>query len=334
MAKKKKRTPRTESKPKQTKIPFEPSQFTQDSIAIGLFVIILLVLLKPLVIDGLSSQGVDAISSKAKTHQISDFKEKSGETALWNPAIFSGMPIYHRLNPKSISLDSILDGLSRLSSGVFIYYLFAAIGMYFFLRYLKFNTLISFFITLIFILMPHYQSLHVEGHFAKFKAVMFVPWILLTFKYFLAKRNLLSIALFALMFGLQIRTQHYQIVFYTGLMIFAVGVYPFIQDLLQRNYKRFASSVLLLAVGLTLSILMSAQPLFLAKEYLPYSKRGKTTIDLINPSKTTAQNKADGVDIGYATQWSTHPTELMTWLIPRYYGGMSGEKYTGNEVRQ
>ena len=163
---------------------------------------------------------------------------------------------------------------------------------------------------------------------------MILPWVMLTFKYFLNKRSILSIALFALVFGVQIRTQHYQIIFYTAFLIMAVGLYPFIQDLTQRNYKRFAVSTGLLFAGLALSLLMAAQPLFLADEYLPYSKRGKTTIDLDNPSKISSENVSNGVDIGYATQWSTEPTELMTWLIPRFYGGMSSERYKGSAIPQ
>ena len=77
---------------------------------------------------------------------------------------------------------------------------------------------------------------------------------------------------------------------------------------------------------------MSAQPLFLAKEYLPYSKRGKTTISLDKPQQQAGENQSAGVTIEYATQWSTHPSELLTWAVPRFYGGMSGEKYTGSSV--
>ncbi len=165
---------------------------------------------------------------------------------------------------------------------------------------------------------------------SKFRALMFSALDITVFLYFLDKRNLLSAALFAIMFGAQIRTQHYQIVFYTALLIFAVGVYPILKDLLDKNYKTFAKSTgLLLIAAITLGITMSSQPLFLAKEYLPYSKRGKTTISLRDKNKQKEVSSAsDGVQIEYATQWSTHPSELFTWFMPRFYGGMSGEKYT------
>jgi hypothetical protein len=164
---------------------------------------------------------------------------------------------------------------------------------------------------------------------------MFLPWVLLVFLYFLDKKSILTAAIFAIIFGAQIRTQHYQIVFYTALLIFAVGVYPMLKDLLDKKYLIFGKSTVLLLAAIALGITMSSQPLFLAKEYIPYSKRGKTTINLKDKNiQSEERSTSDGVQIEYATQWSTHPSELLTWFIPRFYGGMSGEKYTGNEISQ
>ncbi len=318
----------------EKKATFAISDQLQDALFIGLMIIILVILLKPLVIDGLSPQGVDVLGSIGHNHQIREYSEETGERALWNPAIFAGMPKYHRSKPAAFSVDTILDFIGRLTHNVFIYYLFGAVGFYFLLRYLKMRPLICFIIAMLFILMPHYKSLYTEGHFTKFRALMILPWILLSFKYFLERRNLLGAALFALAFGLQIRTQHYQIVFYSGLMILAAGIYPFIKDLLEKEYIRFTKSTAMLFVALALALAMAAQPLFLAKEYLPWSKRGKTTIDVsqVNAERA-AEKKSDGVSVEYATRWSTYPSEILTWFVPRFYGGMSGEVYRGDDQR-
>ena len=305
-----------------------PQSF-QDALFIILIAVILVILLKPLVVDHLSPQGVDVLATIGQSHQIREFTKESGERALWNPYIFAGMPVYHRLSAVAFSADNLLGFFSRFFSVVFIYYFFAALGFYILLRYMKMSPLLSFLGSLLFIFMPHYKSLFLVGHFAKFKALMLLPWVFLTFQYFMDKRNILSAALFALAFGTQIRTQHYQIVFYTGVLIFAAGVYPFIKELLDKQYQKFGKSLSLLVIALILSISMSAQPLFLAKEYLPYSKRGKTTVDIHQQEK--ARNQAgSGVSMKYATQWSTDPLELFTWFVPRFFGGMSSEKYDGN----
>lgn len=313
---------------------FKIEEKKQDLIFIGIIVAILIYLFKPMVIDGLSPQGVDVVGSVGNSHQIAEWQKESGETALWNPYVFSGMPSYQRSSPVVYSVDTILYWLGGFTNNIFIYYLFGAIGLFLFLRYLKLSPTASFFGAILFILMPHFKSLYLEGHNTKVRALMILPWICFSFKYFLRKRSLLSAALFALAFGIQIRTQHYQIIFYSGLFIFALGVYPILKDLFEKSYKRFFNSMVLVFLAVTLAILTAAQPLFLAKEYLPWSKRGKTTIDISAPHKTKNIAKTDGVSIDYATSWSTAPSELITWAIPRSFGGMSSEKYTGDNVKQ
>jgi hypothetical protein len=301
-------------------------------LAFSAFLLILFsILLKPSVIDGLVPRGVDVLASIGGGHQIREFQSATGERALYNPAMFSGMPIYHRGAPVTISVDTFLKGfLGRMTDRVFIYYLFAAAGMLFLARYLKLNIWAGFAAALLFVLWPHYNALWLEGHFAKFEALMYLPWIVLSFLYFVDRKNLLGMALFALAFGNQIRTQHYQIVFYTGLLIFAIGLWPFVKMLLERQFIPFLKTTGMLVAAIVLGIMLAAQPIFLANEYLPYSKRGKTTLSLDEP-QPEGMKEGQGVTMEYATQWSTHPKELATWLIPRAFGGMSGEKYSGEQ---
>ncbi len=335
MVKKSKKIKTKEAKPKPAvakSININPK--TQDYIFLSLITIILLFILKPLVIDKLSPQGVDVMASIGTNHKVTEWEKENGERALWNPNVFAGMPRYQRISPVTFSIDSILHWLGRFFNNIFIFYLFGGIGAYLLLRFLKMSPIICFAGAIIFVLMPHFKSLFLEGHMTKLRAILLLPWISIAFLYFLEKRNLLSAALFALAFGTQIRTQHYQIVFYTGLFIFALGVYPILQDLLRKNYKRFAQSLLLIIAAVTLAIMTASQPLFLAKEYLPWSKRGKTTINLADPTATKDVKKSDGVSMQYATQWSTAPGEVLTWGVPRFYGGMSREKYTGDAIPQ
>ncbi len=326
---KKKRKPQPTAQAAKTTLSLSLS--AQSWILLGVMALFLVVLLKPLVIDHLSPQGVDVVGSLGKMHQLGEFHKKTGERGLWNPNIFAGMPVYHRLSPQAYSVDNFLGLLGRWFSSVFMYLLLGAVGFFVLMRYLNMPPLLAFFGALLFVLMPHYKSLYLEGHMSKLRALMYLPWIFLSFRYFLDKRTILAAALFALSFGLQIRTQHYQIVFYTALMVFALGVYPLLNDLFKKEYTRFSKSLGLLIVSLILALAMAAQPLFLAKEYLPYSKRGKTTIEA-NQQTTNAKN--NGVSMQYATQWSTHPAELATWLVPRFYGGMSGETYEGSQYKQ
>ena len=108
MAKSKKRkTPGHKIKTEETKSFSLPTK-QQDIIFLVAITILLVILLKPLVIDGLSPQGVDVVGSLGATHQTTEFYEKTGTRALWNPSLFSGMPQYHRIGPLTFSIDTIL----------------------------------------------------------------------------------------------------------------------------------------------------------------------------------------------------------------------------------
>ena len=100
-----------ENSPKQlpkSKPSFYISERMQDFIFLGIITLILLILLKPLVIDGLSPQGVDVVASKGKSHQIVEYNKSHKDLALWNPFIFAGMPEYQNYGPMAYSVDNIL----------------------------------------------------------------------------------------------------------------------------------------------------------------------------------------------------------------------------------
>jgi hypothetical protein len=129
----------------ETKSYFFEKERNVDYLLMAITAIFLVFLLKPMVIDRLSPQGVDVVASKGQTHQISEYAKKTGEQALWNPAIFAGMPIYHRVKAKIWSPDWLLYKLGILFSRVFIFYLLGAFGAFFIFRYLKFSVCLCLF---------------------------------------------------------------------------------------------------------------------------------------------------------------------------------------------
>ena len=306
-----------------------------QQILIGIFVILIVTLfsLSDLVFNDMTPAGGDVISSKGKTNMLLEYEKKTGEESLWNPAIFCGMPMYHRYGPRSWSLDTFAGYFYSDNAGqVIAYHLIGAIGMFVLLYSLNFSLLISLFGALAFLLMPHYNSLWLAGHFSKFRAIMFMPWVIAGFIYFLSKKNLLSVLLFTLAISLQVRTQHYQIIFYTLLVLLALGIYQLIKLIAARNYADIGKSLVLLCLGVVLSILSVYQPLFVMKEYTPYSTRGGNPTNIVQ--KDNSAEKAQGVSFEYATKWSLSPKEMITFIIPRYFGGKTQERYTGDDVPQ
>jgi len=300
---------------------------------IVIIVVVTFIVFSDLTIKGMTPAGGDVIASKGKTNQMKQYQDQTGEKSLWNPAIFCGMPQYHRFGPQSWSLDILASYFFDENAGqVVVYYIIGATGMFVLLYSLNFPFLIAFFGALAFLLMPHYNSLWIAGHFSKFRAIMYIPWVIAAFFYFLDKRNLLSILLFTLAFSLQLRTQHYQIIFYTALILFAIGIYPVIKLIAEKKLFDLVKILAYFMLGVILILLSVYQPFFPMKEYTPYSTRGGNPVHI--EQLDASAGKAKGVSFDYATKWSLSPRETICFLIPRYFGGTSQEKYMGKDVPQ
>ena len=216
---------------------------------------------KPLAFDGLEVTGSDVISNYGKIHQLKEFEKRTGKLPLWNPYMFSGMPMYQRYGPVIWSIDILLNQLDVILDWR-VWYLWAgAIGMFLLIKYLGLSALTGILSAVGFILMPHFHALIVVGHFAKFRALMWIPFILITFLMLIHRRNLLSAFLFVFAFALQMRTQHYQIIFYTLLLLLFVGIVPYLRLVTEKKWKDFLKLNGLALASLVLVILIVAQPL-------------------------------------------------------------------------
>ena len=338
MAKTKKKSPtkvqqKTKAVPESSKFNlFDELDKPKNIIIIfGLLFIALVFFYKPITIDGLDVQGSDVISNIGNTKQIKTFQEETGERALWNPYMFSGMPIYHRFGAVSWSLDTLINGLDVLIDWRIWYLWLGALGMFLLARYLGLNTLAGLTGAIGFILLPHFHALIVVGHFSKLRAIMWMPMVLLTFLVFINRRNLLSMLLFTLAFSLQIRTQHYQIIFYTILLLTFVGIVPYLNIIKEKNRKDFIRLNGLFLSSMILLILIVAQPLFVIRDYTPYSTRGGNATNI---EQKAAEEDTKGVGFDYATNWSVSIPEFWDLIVPKFHGGTTQELYTGKSVPQ
>ena len=144
------------------------------------------------------------------------------------------------------------------------------------------------------------------GHNTKIRTVAYIPWAFLTVEYLFRKRTLFSFALVALTFSLQLRQNHPQIVYYTWMML---GIYWLFQAYYsgKEGDRRAALITGLLFVGaIVVSLAAVAQPYLSNYEYSKFTIRG-----------------GSGLSEGYATSWSFHPAEILTFLIPNFFGGAS-----------
>ncbi|HET53697.1 MAG TPA: hypothetical protein ENN33_00595 [Ignavibacteria bacterium] len=317
----------------------EESNFFDNLKTYQKYLVLLILLLIPIftfmspyIFEGKTAIGTDIVGSKGRTNQILEYEEQSGETALWNPSLFSGMPMYNRKSPTTLHIDSLISFLGNIIYHFFWYFLLGGLGLYLYLHQKKIPWYIAAMVATAFIALPDWQAMLNAGHFSKVRAIMVLPWLLFTFDYFLEKKNWFSTGLFALAFSWLVRTHHFQIVFYAILLLLFLYIYSFVKLLLEKKYKEFSGLIIKLAVAVVLTIMTAAQPMLATYEYADYSTRGGNPVHLGEEAESAA--RTGGVSFEYATRWSLAPREIIDFFIPRFTGGASVEIYDGNQFEQ
>jgi hypothetical protein len=146
------------------------------------------------------------------------------------------------------------------------------------------------------------------------------PLIFLILLRFQVKIKLLDAIILMIALHLMVITLHVQIIFY---ILFSVGIYfiyYFIRSLVVKE-KSLTTQILksagVFVAAALISVLMSFDEISQIYEYTPYSTRGSESVI----EKTTGVSEESGSAFyDYHTGWSFSPGEVMTFIIPSYYG--------------
>ncbi len=255
-------------------------------------------------------------------HPINQWRDtylaENNNMPQWFPNLFSGMPsyggyIYMTGDPTKKLRNAILfnPGLK-----VWFFLTISGLGTFFILRLLKSSILASVLGGLMTGLTPYSFGLVNAGHLNKIFAIAYAPWVLAAIFYFMNKQSLKSICILALASAIQLWANHPQIVYYTWMII---GFY-FVWEI-GNSFKNNSFSILLsirqlggVLGALLIAIIMVADPYKDVYTFQKHSNRGAESV-LDKTGQTSS-----GTDWEYATQWSFHPKETISFLYPYYYG--------------
>lgn len=299
-----------------------------------LFFFILAAIYMSPVFDGKNIQQGDTLSWQAMAKEQKDFHAKTGEHAVWNSSMFSGMPGYQITSSPSPNIFGKINTFSQLGHlgyggniGVLFMYL---LGFYVCLLALGCNPWLSLLGAIAFGLGSYNLIIIEAGHITKAHAMALMAPILegmmLTFK----RKYVWGGILFTLALGLQIASNHIQITYYTMLAAIVLGLVYFIFSLKDKWFKSFLLGVGVLLIGCVISVGGNARQLFVNQEYAKYTMRGGSEItvtpeDLYKDGEAKSIAASNGLDKDYAFSWSYGKVETYTLLVPSAYGGGSGE---------
>jgi len=285
--------------------------------AIAIFVVITLAYFSPL-LEGKKLKQSDITQWKGMSKEISDFRDKTGEEALWTNSMFGGMPAYQISVEYKGNILRYLDQLMQLylpqpAGMVFLY----MIGFFILLLVLKVDKWLAIAGAIAFAFSSYLFIIFEAGHNSKAHAIGYMAPVLAGIILTYRGRYLAGGIMAAIFLSLELLTNHLQITYY---LMMVTGVYvitELISSIRTKQLATFAkaSGVLLIAAGLAVATNITS--IWATYEYGKETIRGKTELT------TEQSNRTSGLDKDYATGWSYGKMETFTLLIPNFNGGSS-----------
>ncbi len=274
-------------------------------------------------LKGMVLQQHDTISWIAMSQEAREWHEKTGENTLWSNSMFGGMPTYLTYVPESNNfIYPVQKAIVSLLTKPAHFFFIAMLGFYILMSVLKVNRWLAAAGAVAFAFSTYNPIIIVAGHETKMFSIAYMPMVIAGLLLTYRGKYLAGGTLLALSMALLIGNSHYQIVFYTGIIILFIVAGQFAQALKQKSLKQFflASSVALLAAGISAGP-SAAQLMTTVGELNQHTMRGGKSELTIGKDP----DKKGGLDKDYAFQWSNGTGELFCVLVPYLYGGSSGE---------
>jgi len=273
--------------------------------------LLLVIFFAPVFFAGKTFEAPDQIASVAHQPYIKEAFASSGSLLqrypLWTPYIFGGMPSFGSLiaapytNPMSLLLTPI-HGVFK----VITYYLLLGLFTWLYLRRHGLSVVASLFGAVSFVFCAHVITMIMFGHNSKIATLIFLPLVLLATDEIWRAPSLRWVSILALAVGTMLVSSHLQIAYYT---LFASGIFLIVATVFAIRAKDGAFAMLrrwiAWGVGLGLGIMASSVIFLSVHEYAAHSIRGGTE---------------GGLKYDYATNWSFHPLEMITWVLPSFMG--------------
>lgn len=300
-------------------------QFTEHvlphALAVALFLVVTVFFFKPLFFDNKTLQQHDIQQFSGSAKEIIDYRNETGEEALWTNRMFSGMPAY--LISVQWGNQSIgwLKRAVTLSLPHPVNNIFAAFVCYYILLlafgvrpYLAMAGALAFGLS-------SYMIIGLSaGHNGRIGAIAFMPLVVAGIHLVFSNKKIVGAGVTAAGLALHLRENHLQITYYLLLIVLLYGLVQLIFAIKEKQLLSLVKNVGVLIPAAVLGAGTFFGPMWAVQEYSQYSIRGKSEL----ASKTNGQVASSGLEKSYVFEFSNGIWEPMVMLVPNFYGGSSG----------
>ncbi len=271
---------------------------------------------------GIEQSDISQFTGMSK--QIVEHRQKFDEEPYWLDNAFLGMPSFQvsAIYPYDIlrTIDQSIRFLPRPADYLFLY----MFSFYLLIIYLKINYKYALFGSIAFGFSTYLIIILGVGHNTKALAIGYLPFIIMGLLMIFKKDFLKGFLITSLALGLQIHSNHYQMTYYTLLLVLIMFLTFFIDFIKKKDFKTFFYCFLVFAISSLIALMMNAPGLLSTKEYSEFSTRSKSEIT-INPDGTKKESLS-GLSKDYITEYSYGILETLNLFIPKFMGGASSDR--------
>ncbi len=291
---------------------------------LGLY-ILLVIFFAPVVFQNKGLTPAPDMMAVSGMNKMGEEAIKSFHFPLWNPTLFCGLPMFAGLQyalftypPEYfIRAFSYIFGFGHYRVWLF-HYLMAGFFAFLLARHFKCGRIASWLVGAAYMFSPQLIVLVDVAHGSKLMGIVYLPLIWLLTDRLRLKPTPGRAAALGGVFAVEILSLHPQVAAYGGMLMALYLVYYGIDAFRKGEIKTWAKTGGLWIGSMVISLAVSAVLWMSVLDYARYSIRGAGASGVAG----------GGVDWSYATGWSFHPLESITYLFPSWFG-FAGGTYWG-----
>lgn len=263
------------------------------------------------------SQG-DITQYSGMSADIHKHRDATGEDPQWTGGMFSGMPAYlidmeYPTQDVKQSAGSVVKVIDDPMNMIFFAMLFMMVAVVL----MGVNPWIGIIAGLAYGLSTYFFLIIDAGHITKMWALVYAPPLIGAVWYTLRGNMWLGAALAALFGSLELGANHPQISYYFIFACIALWVSEFVCSLIEKRFKKFAYSSLLLLAAAVLAVCSNFAPLWYTMQHSDTTARA--TSEVVDEAEARQEK------IAYNTMWSYGKAETLNMLVPNYMGSGSAD---------
>jgi len=257
----------------------------------------------------LSSETTDLATQYIYWRQFGFGELAKGNLALWNPHVFSGIPFFGGFQAALLyplnAVYLLLPPANAVNTGIVLHIFLTGLFMYLWAWQRGLRPL-ACWLTGVLLMFCGSHFMHIyAGHLSNLCAMPWVPLVFLSIDGIYAKRSVGWVLVGTAAVAMLILAGHPQYVFYTAV---AAGIYCVLCIIKEANRVRVITLLAGMAAG---AILLTSVQLLTGLQETAYSVR------------------SEGAIYRFAAMFSFPPENLLTLLVPDFFGSLNGNSYWG-----